>query len=85
MDLLGGAQLHTGQSQQAIGLAGLAEGRAVAAGVVVGEGGHVEPRQLAQTGDGGGGHGAVPAGGQAGVEMQVEGRFHGRYPLSLPL
>ncbi|MPN18175.1 hypothetical protein SDC9_165533 [bioreactor metagenome] len=82
MHLLGGGQLHAGQGQQAPAPAGPEEGRAVARGVVVGEGHNVQPGQGAHGGQIGGGHVLVGAGRQAGVEMKVVIQPHGARPVS---
>ena len=71
VDLLPGAQLHPRQSQQASLLRRPAEGGAVAAGVVVGKGHNIQPRQRAHGRQVDGGHVLTAAGRQAGMEVEI--------------
>ena len=71
VDLLPGAQLHPRQSQQAPLLRRPAEGGAVAAGVVVGKGHNIQPRQRAHGRQVDGGHVLTAAGRQAGMEVEI--------------
>ncbi len=76
MGLLRGGQLHPRQGQQAVVLRRPAEGGAVAGGVVVGEGNHIDPSQGAHSRQVGGGVVLPAAGRQAGVKMEVKGKTY---------
>ena len=71
MHLFHCAQLHARQSHQSEMCCCAQQSRAVAAGVMIRQGDHVQPFQGGHTRNVGGGHIVVSARGQAGVQVQV--------------
>ena len=71
MNFFLGCQFHAGDHDHAVFFTVVHSGRTVPAGIMVCKGDHVQPFDRGHPHDIGGGHVIVPAGGEAGVDMQV--------------